>query len=412
VLYSERYQTAAFDQANLIVTTIAGGQSKVVVKGGYYGRYLPSGHLIYVQQGTLFAVPFDLAKLETVGRAVPALDNFVANPSTGGAQFSFASDGTFVYLPGKAFTDDRRIDWLSRDGKPTVLRAAASAWRQPRFSPDGQKLAITISDGKQYDIWVYQWAGDTLTQLTFDASDDRQPVWTPDSRRIVFSSDRGRPGIPNLYSVNADGSGAVARLTDAAETHNSSSWHPSGGFFAFSAGRAANGLDLLILPMTGDAAHGWSPGTPTEFLSTRAMEREPMFSPDGRWLAYTSNESGENDIYVRSFPGPGGPWRISTAGGIYPRWSAATNELLFVDGVKVMKVSYSTSGGSFQAGKPEPWTTASLVATGASPYDLHPDGRRIATTAAVDEGLQKRDHLVFILNFFDHLRKIAPVGQP
>jgi serine/threonine protein kinase/Tol biopolymer transport system component len=412
VLYSERYETSGFDSANVVVAPVMGGPAKVVVEGGYYGRYLPSGHLIYVQQGSLFAVPFDLAKLETVGRAVPALDNFVANPATGGAQYAFSLDGSFVYLPGKAFTGERRIDWMSRDGKPTVLRAALSDWRQPRFSPDGQKLAIAISDGTQNDIWIYQWAGDTLTQLTFDPADDGEPVWTADSRRIVFASDRARRGIPNLYSANADGSGAVSRLTDTAETQNSASSHPSGGFFAFSAGRPATGLDLMILPMNGDAVHGWSPGTPTEFLSTAAMERDPMFSPDGRWIAYTSNESGQDDIYVRPFQGPGGPWRISTQGGQYPRWSSAANELLFLDGLKVMSVSYSTPDGSFQPGKPQSWTTTTLVGTGASPYDLHPDGKRIATTAAVEEGVQKRDHLVFILDFFDYLRRIAPVAKP
>ncbi len=412
VLYSERYTSAIFDSANLVVSDLAGGPPKVVVKGGYYGRYLPSGHLIYMQQGTLFAVPFDLTRLETAGRAVPALDNLVANPATGGAQFAFSSEGTLVYLPGKAFIGDRPIDWLTRDGKPVVLREAVSDWRNPRFSPDGRKLALVISDGKQTDIWVYQWAGDTLTQLTFDPAVENLPVWTPDGRRIVFSSDRASPGVPNLYSSSADGSGAVTRLTDTDETQNPGSWHQSGRFFVFSAGRAATGLDLLILPMDGDAARGWSPGKPTEFLSTSASEREPMFSPDGRWIAYTSNESGQDEVYVRPFPGSGGPWRISTEGGAYSRWSAAANELLFLDGTIVMAASYSTSGGSFHAGKSQQWTPTAVVATGASPYDLYPDGKRIATTAAADEGGRKRDQLVFILNFFDHLRRIAPVAKP
>ena len=413
VLYSERYASAMFDGANLVVSDLAGGPPKVVVQGGYYGRYLPSGHLVYVQQGTLFAVPFDLTRLQTVGRAVPALDGLVANPATGGAQFAFSAEGTLVYLPGKAFTGDRPIDWLTREGKPLPLRREVSDWRQPRFSPDGQKLALAIFDGKQSDIWVYEWAGDTLTQLTFDPAAENDPVWTPDGRRIVFSSDRASPGVPNLYCSSADGSGALTRLTDADQTENPGSWHPSGRFFVFSAGRAATGLDLLILPMDGDAVRGWSPGKPTEFLSTRASERDPMFSPDGRWIAYTSNESSQGDVYVRAFPGPGGPWRISTAGGRYPRWSAAANELLFLDATTVMVASYSTAGGSFQAGKPRQWTPATVLATGASPYDLHPDGTRIATTAAPEEGGgRKRDQVVFIEHFFDHLRKIVPVATP
>lgn len=356
-------------------------------------------------------MPFDLTRLETVGRAVPALDGLVANPATGGAQFAFSSEGTLVYLPGKASTGDRRIDWLTRDGKSLVLRAAVSDWRDPRFSPDGRKLALAISDGKQSDVWIYQLAGDTLTQLTFDPAAESAPVWTPDGRRIVFASDRARPGVPNLYWAGVDGGGAVGRLTDTDETHNPGSWDPSGRFFVLSAGRAGTGLDLLILPMEGDAARGWSPGTPTNCLSTSASERDPMFSPDGRWIAYTSNESGQDDVYVRSFPGPGGPWRISTAGGSYPRWSAAANELLFLDGTTVMVAPYSTAGGSFQAGKSERWTPTTVLALGSSPYDLHPDGKRIATRAAEDTGGLKRDQLVFITNFFDHLRRIAPVAK-
>jgi dipeptidyl aminopeptidase/acylaminoacyl peptidase len=413
VLYSERYNSVIFDSANLVVSPLTGGTPKVVVRGGYYGRYLPSGHLIYVQQGTLFAVPFDLTRLETVGPAVPALDGLVANPTTGGAQFASSAEGTLVYLPGKAFTGERPIDWLTRDGKPLTLRAAVSDWRNPRFSPDGAKLALVISDGKQTDIWIYQWAGDTLTQLTFDSAIEGFPVWTPDGRRIVFASDRARSDVSNLYSANADGSGAVTRLTDSDEPQNPGSWHPSGKFFVFSAGRVATSLDLLILPMEGDAALGWSAGKPTDFLSTPAFEQHPMFSPDGRWIAYTSNASGRNEVYVRPFPDSGGAWRVSTAGGAFPRWSAVANELLFVDGAIVMVASYSTAAGSFQAGKPQQWTPTTVVGTGQSPYDLHPDGKRIATTAAGQEGGgQKRDQLVFILNFFDHLRKIAPAVKP
>jgi len=413
VLYSERYSEAVFDSANLVVATVAGGPPKVVVRGGYYGRYLPSGHLLYVQRGTLFAVPFDLARLETVGRAVPALENVIANPATGGAQFAFSLDGTLAYMAGQAFTGDRRIDWMAQDGKPLVLRAAVSDWRQPRFSPDGESLALTISDGKQNDIWVYQWAGDRLTQLTFDSESDGRPVWSPDGRRILFASDRARPGTPNLYSVSADGSGATERLTNALETHTSDSWHPSGRFVVFAAGRATTGLDLVILPMAGDGISGSSPGKPTDFLATPASERDAIFSPDGRWIAYTSNESGRDEVYVRSFPGPGGPWRISTEGGSFPRWSAAANDLMFLlHGTSLMVVSYATAGGSFHAEKAQPWTSTRVVATGASPYDLHPDGKRIATTAAVDDARETRDQVVFIMNFFDHLRRIAPVAKP
>ncbi len=413
VLYTEHSAGAGFDGANLVVASLAGGASKVVVRGGYYGRYVPSGHVIYMQQGTLFAVRFDLDRLETIGQAVPALDGLTANSDRGGAQLALSSEGTLVYVPGTVATAAQRpVDWLTRAGTKSVLRATKANWTSPRFSPDGQKLALDILDGKQRDIWVYDWARDTLTQLTFDPSYDQSPVWTPDGRRIVFASDRAKAGVANLYEVNADGTGEIIRLTESSDIQGAASWHPSGKFLAFDARRGATGLDLMILPMEGDVAGGWTPGKPTVFLSTPAYEAGPMFSPDGRWIAYTSNEAGgNNDVYVRPFPGPGGKWRISTEGGGFPHWSTAAHELLFVDPAqhKVMVASYAVVGDSFRADKPKLWSPLSQRDLGGNyAYDLHPDGKRIATLTATDQGNVVVDKIVFVANFFDYLRKIAP----
>ena len=192
------------------------------------------------------------------------------------------------------------------------------------------------------------------------------PVWTPDGRRIVFASDRAKPGALNLYWVNADGTGEVTRLTDSPDDPlAASSWHPSGKFLAFQATRGAGtGSDLMILPMEGDAARGWTPGTPTVFLGTPANEAAPMFSPDGRWIAYFSNEAGgAGDVYVRPFPGPGGKWRVSTAGGRFPRWSATAPELLFMSASRpIMVAPYAVVGDSFRADTPQVWSPTSIQA--------------------------------------------------
>ena len=363
VLFSESSSTTNWDGANLVVAPLsglptdasakAGGTPKVVVRGGYHGRYVLSGlaspkrglfegglaspkqgeggHLIYMKQGTLFAVRFNLDRLETIGQAVPVVEGVTASAS-GGAQLAVSSDGTLVYVPGAAVTTTKPIDWLARDGKASVLRATKADWANPRFSPDGQKLAVEIFDGKQRDIWVYEWTRDTMTQLTFDPAQDLVPVWTPDGRRIVFTSNRDK-GVYNLYWVNADGTGEVTRLTDTPDIKAPWSWHPSGKFLAFFALRGATQADLMILPMEGDAARGWTPGKPTVFLGTPAAEVYPEFSPDGRWIAYSSIEVGGSipDVYVRPFPGPGGKWRVSTEGGAFPRWSTTTHELLYVN---------------------------------------------------------------------------------
>jgi serine/threonine-protein kinase len=413
VLYSEHSAVTNWDGANIVVAPRSGDAPKIVVRAGYYGRYVPSGHLIYLQQGTLFAVRFDLDRLETTGQAVPALEGLRANPGfTGGAQLAVSAEGTLVYVPGTAATANQ-MDWMTRDGKTSVLRATKADWGNPQFSPDGQKLAFEIYDGKQRDIWVYEWARDTLTQLTFDPGQDAFPVWTPDGQHIVFSSNRASP-VSNLYWVNADGTGDVMRLTDGSETNFGSSWHPSGKFLAFTATRQGTARDLMILPMEADAARGWTPGTPIIFLSTPADEVLPMFSPDGRWIAYYSNEAGgaNFDVYVRPFPGPGGKWRVSTEGGTSPRWSTSARELLFLSQT-VMFAPYSVEGDSFRADRPQTWSPLAVLGSrpGNSAYDLHPDGKRIAAVAAQAQGSVVQDKVVFVFNFFDYLQKIAPTRK-
>ena len=170
----------------------------------------------------------------------------------------------------------------------------------------------------------------------------------------------------------------------------------------------------MILPMARDATRGLTPGAPTVFLSSPASEATPAFSPDGRWIAYASNEAGSarGDIYVRPFPGPGGPWRISTAGGRFPRWSATAPELLFIEQATIMAARYAVIGDSFRADTPQIWSPTSIqgVAPGNAGYALHPDGKRVAAAAAADEGVAN-DKVVFMFNVFDYLRKIAP-GKP
>ncbi len=427
VLYTEHSGTTGFDAANIVVAPVSAdvsaqaGPSKVVVRGAYYGRYVPSGHLIYLQQGTLFAVPFDPVRLETTGPAVPAIEGLTSSPSSGGAQVAFSAEGTLAYVPGAVTsTVSNSIDWLSRDGKTSVLRATKAEWVYPRFSPDGRKLALDIYDGKQRDIWVYDLARDTLTQLTFDSGDDTLPIWTPDGKRIVFGSERAKRGTRNLYWVNADGTGEVTRLIDSPDDQRPMSWHPSGKFLVFVAsdgttvagGRASG--DLMILPMDGDAALGWTPGTPTAFLATPAAEFGPMFSPDGRFIAYFSNEAGGGtyDVYVRPFPGPGGPWRISTDYGTWPRWSRTAPELLYTSGGRVMFAPFAVVGESFRADRPQLWSPTSIREIGgSSSYDLHPDGQRLAALAAGEQTGVVQDKVVFVFNFFDYLRKIAPVKK-
>ena len=424
LLYASAPTTnSAWEDASLVVQPLPGGERKVVLRGGYYGRYLPSGlgsptraerkgsHLVYLHEGTLFAVPFDLDRLEVTGQAVPVLEGVLANSGgTGGAQVAVSGTGTLVYVPGQNVTVDAPIVWRDRGGKTLPLRAAAANWSNPRFSPDGRRLALDIRDKQNLDIWVYEWARDTLTRLTFDRGIDQKPVWTPDGRRIVFWSQRNG-GAGSLYWQRADGTGDAQRLTEGKNPQFTASWHPGGKFFAFYETNPQTGDDLMILPMDGDEASGWKPGTPTVFLNSPFREREPMFSPDGRWLAYMSNESGRDEIYVRPFPGPGGKWQVSTAGGQSPIWSRTRRELFYsAPGNRIMVATYAMDGDSFQAAKPRVWSETPFASRPRQyPVDLHPDGDRFALAPAPDAQAEpKQDKVVFIFNFFDELKRLSP----
>jgi serine/threonine-protein kinase len=339
-----------------------------------------------------------------------------SNADTGGAQFAVSANGTVVYLPGQSASSGALIHWMDHEGKTTPLRATLVNWSNLLFAPDGRRLAMQIAAGPgPSDIWVYEWARDLLTQLTFDPAFDSKPVWTPDGRRIGFASARGDKTTLNLYWQRPDGTDDSQRLTESKNPQRPASWHPSGKFLAFEEQNPTTSWDLMILPMDGDEASGWKPGKPTVFLNTPSAEREPMFSPDGQWLAYHSNESGRNEVYVRPFPGTGGKWQISTGGGAYPTWSRTKHELFYSLNGQIMVAPFAVTGDTFRAEKPRRWSDGRyLERAGNRGFDLHPDGERVALAvapAAQTPSDTKQDTVVFIFNFFDELRRIAPATK-
>jgi Tol biopolymer transport system component len=346
----------------------------------------------------------------------------MANPAiTGGAQFAAADNGTLLYLPGPSLRAPEvpaPIVWMDRQGKTTPLRATPVNWANPQFAPDGRQLAMYIKEGTRSDVWIYDWARDTLSRLTLDAASNSFPVWTPDGRRIAFASTRADKSMLNLYWQRADGTGEVQRLTESKNSQVPVSWHPSGKVLAFEESNPQQS-NMMILPMEGDEASGWKPGKPTVLLKGPFRESWATFSPDGRWLAYTSDESGRSEVYVRPFPGPGGKLQISTSGGALPRWSRTRRELLYetvAAPLQIMVASYSIEGDSFQAAKSRLWADRHLMGRPAGwDFDLHPDGERIALAPEMETRTPvttaKQDKLVFIFNFFDELRRIAPVAK-
>ena len=380
------------------------GSRKTLQRGATYGRYLPNGYLVYVNRGTLFAVPFDPGTLDMRGTPVPMLAHVAYNPTIGSAQFAFSQTGTLLYRSGGATGGERfTVQWLDSQGKTQPLLAKPDDYLFPRLSPDGERLAISTSD-----VWVYDWRRDTLTRLTFGGGS--APLWSPDGRAIVF-----RKIGEGLFWTRSDGSGKPQPLTHSKGQQTPYSFSPDGKRLAFHEFAGDAGIHLWTMPLENDGAE-LRVGKPEIFLQTQFSERSPSFSSDGRWLAYYSDESGRYQVYVRAFPDKGGKWQVSTNGGAYPVFSRNGPELFYRDeDYRIMVVSYRVKDDSFVAENPRVWSEtkiANLALNGAS-YDVAPDGKRIVALipAETAETQQAQNQVIFLENFFDELRRRVPTGE-
>ncbi len=414
VLYTANTNPIGFDSARIIVQPLPGGTPKTLVRAGYYGRYLPSGHLLYVQQGTLFAARFDVDRLEMIGSAVPIIENVANNSASGGAELAFSDTGTLAFVPGRTLTAALPILWVDRQKQFRPLRREPTVWSDPRFSPDGSRIATAVLDRGQLDVWIYDWTADRLQRQTAAAGNNDGPVWTPDGRRIVFASTRGRTTGSDLYWQRVDMSGQVQRLTDSETQKRAESWHPDGKRLIYTEINKS-GTDLMLLPIDGDEASGWRPGKPQPFLNGRFNEISAMFSPDGRWLAYETDETGRFEVYVTPFPGPGGRLQVSTRGGLWPTWSRTRSELLFTTlGEGIFVLPYRIEGGSFVPGKQELWVDIAVTQRGGlhqRSLEMHPDGERFAVAPVVESdarGDRGSNQVTLIFNFFEMLKGRLP----
>ncbi|MDA2927430.1 protein kinase [Acidobacteria bacterium AH-259-G07] len=405
VLFTAHTSGRNFDDANIEVLILETGERKVLHQGGFYARYVPSGHLVYVREGTLFTAPFDLDRVELTGPPAPILEGILSNSSWGGAQFAFSQTGTLVYLAGTSRGGEYSMLWIDRQGAVSSLSGERRRYFGPRFSPDGGRLALQIDSESNQDVWVYEIEREAMTRLTFDEAADGFPIWSPDGQQVAFSSDRDG-GQLNLYRKPADGSREAERLSESKNNQVVTSWSPDGNFLAFNEESPETGWDIWVLPLEGDRK-------PELFLGTRFAEVYPEFSPDGRWIAYMSNESGRMEIYVRPFPGPGGKWQISTEGGRLPRWSPDGRELFYRNGNKMIAVAVRSEGESLRAGKPRQLFEGSFPSLYPYPdYDITPDGKRFVMFKMDTEKEEAAfTHLNFVLNWFEELKRLVPTAK-
>jgi serine/threonine-protein kinase len=414
LLFTSVADTGNPDKSSIEVMTLADRHRKVVVRGGnsphYSATSAGAGHLVYFNKSTLFAVPFGLDKLEPRGTAVPILDDVAHGVNSGIPHLDFSLTGTLVYRRSGQNEGLLTVVWLDSAGKTQPLLAKPGVYGRPSLSPDGQRLALQVTDGSGTDLWVYDWQRETMTRLTFNGN-AQGPVWSPDGLYIVFHVDG-----QGMSAIRSDGAGQPQVLTQSKNVQYQWSFTPDGKRLAFMESDSKYQYDLWTVPLESGSA-GLQAGKSEVFLQTPAAEMDPCFSPDGKWLAYSSNESGTFQIYVRAFPDKGGKSMISNNGGGYPLWSRTGHELLFesLDN-HIMAASYSVKGDSFVADKPRLWSEKPItgIVNNVKNVDLAPDGKRIVAliSAGEDKGAQEaQNHVTFLLNFFDELRRRAPLGK-
>jgi len=382
-------------------------ERKILPMVGSFPRYSPSGHLLFVRGARVFGVPFDLKRLEVTGAPTPVLDGALTlTGNSGAAGFAVSPNGSVVYIPGSAIVTDGVLTWVDRENHTRALGAPARAYYSPRISPDGQRVAVTIASETEYDVWVYNLPDGPLTRLTFDGRSSAG-VWSPDGKRMAYLSTRSGGFAILLKSV--DGTGAEESLFfDKDHFANPESWSPDGRFVSLRFLTADMGFDILIVPSEGDHK-------PRPFAQTKFNEAGSRFSPDGHWIAYGSDESGRNEVYIQPFPGPGAKWQVSTDGGTSPVWSRNGRELFYVTtDRKIMSVAVTTQPkfktaarriiGDITLGLPgRPGRTNGL-------YDVSVDGQRLLYVKPSEEK-PALSELRVILNWTEELKRLAPAGK-
>jgi Tol biopolymer transport system component len=419
VLFTAHEDSLNFDEASIVVQSLKDGTRKTLHRGGYYGRYVPAnpsaprkGFLVYIQRGTLFAAPMDAGRLELTGPPVAIAEGVMGNPDTGGAQFDISRSGMLVFQAGKPASQKWVLDLLDSTGKSRPLLTVPGSYTSPRFSPDGSLIALNILEGHGNDIWLYEWQRDRLSRLTFQGNGVFSAVWFPNGKYIAFSSAK-HGGAANVYWMRADGSGDMVRLMDSPSQQVPWSFSADGKRLAYIDFKPDTALDIWTVPLDLSDPDHPKPGRPEPFLNSPAVETYPSFSPDGRWLAYMSNESGVSTIYARSFPGPGGKWQIAS-GGVTPVWSQNGRELFYrtTEDRRIMVVSYTVKGDAFIPEKPRLWSDKQVADTAVlSGFDVAPDGKHAAVLSSAKDAAQAPlNHLTFIVNFSEELQSKLAAG--
>jgi len=377
VLYAARSGSATEWTINAV--DLASGVVKNLVRGATTPLYSSTGHLLYMTDQALQSVAFDPVLAEIKGGRTTLLDGIMAKTS-GSTNVAVAADGTLVYISGRGPGAKREVVWMDRDGKIESLGLPQRGYTSARLSPDGSRIALDILDD-QSGVWLWDIARRGLTLLT--SQDDRVnglPTWTGDSKSIIYSS--AREGAMNLFVQPADGTGSARRITRGPAGENMGTLTRDGKQVVFTRlGNSGTAADLLMAAVDGSTPDG------VPLLAGKSSEMNGELSPDGRWIAYESDESGLSQVYVRPFPQTdGGRWQVSYDGGFQPMWSPNSDELFFTNSDSRLLGVRVTPGPAFIASTAAPIGNVSIFAAVAPrTFDIARDGKRFLVIRGVEE---------------------------
>jgi len=407
---------ARWDEAQIVVQSLESGERRILWEGGSDARYVPTGHLVYALEDVLFALPFDLASLEIAGGPVPIVEGVQRAGGQGGpgsntasANYGFSDRGTLIYVPGSALGTPRTLTWVDRSGSEERLVAEPRMYFYPRISPDGGRVALDVRD-EDDDIWIWDFVRETLTRFTFGPESDTYPVWTADGESVAFESE----GV--FVWKASDNTGSLEQLDgnleEGSDTPNLYFFSLEGTELVFREQDHPDTLDNIGMISIEEGSE------PEWLLRSEFNERNAELSPNGRWMAYESNESGQAEIYVRPFPNvEDGRWQISNAGGGDPLWSRDGRELFYVERpapFHLMVVPVQTDP-TFVPENPQElldWPYSRL-GDGRN-YDVSPDGQRFLAITNVPletDADASSPHINIGLNWFEELKRLVPTDN-
>ena len=387
-----------YENATIEVADIETGERRTIIKDASTARYVNAGFLLFARSGDLYVVPFDADRCEVRGEPVPVVKGVCNDLTTGITDYSVSEAGTLAYIPGSLGGQNRKIVKLDMRGGMTALDSSGNRYLEPRLSRDNTKLALVIGNGEDYDIWIFDIRKKTWNRLTFGGL-NRTPQWSPDGRNIAFMK-RTKDGAIAIAVKPYDGSGEETEVYKVNNRSYVDQWTIDGEYLLIDVLDASNSIsNLVVIPLKGKQQ-------PWNYSRSRFDEYEASISPNGRWIAYLTNETGSYQIYVRSFPGKEGKWQISTDGADEPRWSPDGKTLYFRRGPQIVSVPVSTSG-TFTAGAPSVLFSGfpSMNVDSGISYDITSDGKYLITTSPV-EGTTFRNVSV-VINWTAELKTLT-----